>query len=156
MLNNKPTAGYLQRSWGIYAAASASIFLGALIYLFLRPVPFIFLNWIDFYDMALVHSLRPLTVPLHTRLPEWMVFSLTNGLWTFAYALIMTHIWWGRRSFAGFFWLASVPLLGVCHELAQFFGFIPGTFCYQDLLAGFIGACLGFWVVFQKKIKKAV
>jgi hypothetical protein len=66
-----------------------------------------------------------------------------NGLWAFAYALLITGIWSGSESWLKYFWMASIPVLVFGYEILQYFGTIPGTFCIQDLALGFGGLILG-------------
>ena len=148
MTNTKAVAPIFSENGLIFTAAFASLLLGALIYLFLRPAPVLFVNWLELIGLKqLLQVIRSSTLPLHTNLPQWFVYSLPNGLWTFAYALIMTRIWWGRKTVVSYFWLGTIPLLGAGYESLQYLGLIPGTFCPYDLLLGFLGASLGFILV---------
>jgi hypothetical protein len=80
--------------------------------------------------------------------PDWMVYSLPNGLWAFAYALIITRIWGRNKSWPRIIWLASIPALVLGFETLQFWGIVHGTFCLQDLALGLTGIILGIITVF--------
>jgi len=79
-------------------------------------------------------------------LPQWFVFSLPNGLWAFAYSLLITVIWGGSKSWIRFLWWATIPLLVIGFEVLQLIQTIPGTFCTQDMILGVAGLLLGILV----------
>ncbi len=132
----------------LYVFLSAlAIFVGGLIYILLRPSEPIFFSWISITGLdQLISATRSLSPALGQLLPEWLVFSLPNGLWAFAYALLITSIWSGSRSWLRYPWLASIPLLVLGFEILQHPGIIPGTFCIQDMALGTVGLVLGIFV----------
>ena len=124
-----------------------AIFLGGIIYILFRPTEIVFFNWIpsvgldNWFNMT-----RQKSLSLYPYLPEWIVFSLPNGLWAFAYALLITVIWSGSKSLTKYFWMASIPLLVLGFEILQYSGVIPGTFCVQDITLGLVGLITGIQV----------
>lgn len=78
--------------------------------------------------------------------PNWVVYSLPNGFWAFAYALIITAIWSGSISRLKYFWMSSIPLLVYGYEILQYFGVITGTFCRLDLALGTAGLLAGILI----------
>ena len=85
-------------------------------------------------------------------IPEWFIFSLPNGLWAFAYALLITSIWSGSKSWLRHLWMASIPILVVGYEVLQYEGLIPGTFSLQDIVFGMAGLIVG--IIIGTKIIK--
>ena len=74
-----------------------------------------------------------------------MLYSLPDGLWAFAYTIIIIAIWKGNKSYLRFFWYVSIPTLIFGFELLQLSGKFPGTFCIHDLafcLAGIIAGII--------------
>jgi len=124
-----------------------AIFLGGIIYILFRPAEAIFFNWIhpvgldNWFNIA-----RHKSLSLNLYLPEWIVFSLPNGLWAFAYALLITCIWSGSKTFSRYFWMASIPLLVLGFEILQYARVIPGTFCMRDITLGLVGLITGIQV----------
>ena len=110
--------------------AVLAILMGGMIYIFLRPSEHVFFA-----------RHYPLSQSLH--LPELIIFSLPNGLWAFAYALIITRIWLGSKSWLKYFWMASIPVLVIGFEVLQLAGIISGTFSMQDIAFGLVGLVLG-------------
>jgi len=124
--------------------------IGGLIYLYLRPSVHVYSDWIrgigldDWYN-----SLRVSALSQSLQTPDWFVFALPNGLWAFAYSLLITRIWSGSRSFLKYFWFASMPGLVFGFELLQYSGVIHGTFSLQDLAFGAAGIVFGRFVGIQ-------
>ena len=126
---------------------------GIMIYVLLRPSDYIFYNWTEKFGINdWLYSLRIHPSTVSNYLPEWFVFSLPNGLWAFAYAFFISTIWRDSKSLIKYFWMTSIPLLIFGYEGLQYFNFIPGTFCYQDLLFGSLGFITGI-LIGTKSIK---
>jgi hypothetical protein len=120
-----------------------AVFVGGLIYLFLRPVEPLFFEWIKWagYESHISHF-RQFTLRVYPVLPGWIVYSLPNGLWAFSYSLLIFCYWRKSTSRIKFFWIGTIPLVVFGFELLQFIGLLSGTFCEQDvffLFAGMIG-----------------
>jgi hypothetical protein len=79
-------------------------------------------------------------------LPKWIVYSLPNGLWAFAYALLITGIWSDSKSCVKYFWMGSIPVLVLGFEILQYPGIIRGTFSMQDIALGIAGITVGIIV----------
>jgi hypothetical protein len=118
--------------------------LGGIIYILFRVSEPVFFNWIHTFGLNnWLESVRHFSHSLRLLLPEWIVFSLPNGLWAFAYALIITGIWRGNKSWLKYYWMATIPILVFGYEILQYPGIIPGTFCFQDLTLGTVGMTTG-------------
>ncbi|KPL20420.1 MAG: hypothetical protein AMS23_10985 [Bacteroides sp. SM1_62] len=89
------------------------------------------------------------SLSLDLLLPEWFVYSLPNGLWAFAYALLITVIWSGSRTWLRYFWMASIPVLVLGYEVLQYAMIIPGTFCIKDIALGIAGLSLGIFAGYK-------
>lgn len=132
-------------SLAVCAIAFLSVFAGGLIYAFCRPGEACFPGWLGQPGLgSWIDAIRSFTLPPSAALPEWTVYSLPNGLWAFAYALVIVHIWQRRKTAMGILCLASVPVVPVAHEWMQYVQVLPGTGCLVDVLLGLFGAALGF------------
>jgi len=128
-----------------------AIFIGGLIYILLRPSEHLFFGWIRLAGLdQWISPARSLSPLLGELFPDWIIFSLPNGLWAFAYALLITSIWSGSRSWLKSFWMASIPILVLGFEILQIPGIIPGTFCIQDIAIGLLGLVLGIFIGTKK------
>ena len=127
--------------------AILTISLGGLIYILLRPTESIFFGWIKTVGLGNeLNRLRDLQLFITSTVPEWIIYSLPNGLWAFTYAAIITHIWWRSQSILKFFWIATIPLLVLGYEFLQITELLSGTFCMQDLLFGVAGIISGIFI----------
>jgi hypothetical protein len=127
----------------IYLSVLALV-LGGGIYILFRVSEPVFFQWIRAIGLnGWVNLARHKSLSLSLYLPEWVIYSLPNGLWAFAYALLITVIWRGTRTWLKYFWMASIPLLVIGFEILQYFQIIPGTFCLQDIALGIAGMTAG-------------
>ncbi|RJR26729.1 MAG: hypothetical protein C4582_01265 [Desulfobacteraceae bacterium] len=129
----------------LYAGAFLAVFFGGLVYILWRPDNLRLFGWLNGLGLTdPVESLRGCFKPVYSYLPDWFLFSLPDGLWAFSYALLISSLWWGSKSWLSFFWLASIPLVGIGYEISQYVGIIPGTFCLSDLVFSACGTVMGF------------
>lgn len=127
----------------ILLSASALI-AGGSIYILFREGEFIFHRWLQAVWPA--HWINPLPATISCpglHFPTWVIYSLPNGLWALAYALLVTSIWLKSRSILKYFWLGTIPLLVMGFELLQWAGVLRGTFCLEDLALGIAGIVAG-------------
>ncbi len=130
--------------WKTCFLAAFAILFGGLIYIFLRSPDHLFNNWIRTPGSGTwFNSIRHHFVSKSLVVPEWIVFSLPNGFWAFAYSLLITTIWSASQSRLKYFWMASIPVLIIGFEIFQATGVIHGTFCIQDITFGLAGLVLG-------------
>jgi len=130
--------------------AGLALLFGVFVYIFFRTSEFRFFHWAG--TVGLEQWLRKaragsLSWSLHT--PEWFIYSLPNGLWSFAYAVLITGIWLKSHSWLKYLWMASIPVLVTGYELLQHSGVVPGTFCIADLAFGLAGLILGMLIVIK-------
>jgi len=125
--------------------SSLAVFVGGLIYILFRPVEPVFFNWFSTVGIENWLSIvREKSLSFYSFLPQWIVYSLSNGLWAFAYTIIVLSIWTGSNSFLKYFWYLSIPVLVFGFELLQLTGELQGTFCLNDIIWGAIGITIGF------------
>lgn len=86
-------------------------------------------------------------------LPEWVVYSLPQGLWAFGLSLFMGGIWYTGPHNSGYFWLNISLMLVVLWEVFQRLGYISGTFCWIDVLTGICGVGVGVILFTFKKLE---
>ena len=124
--------------------ASISILMGTLIYILLRPSKTIFFKWINTFGYDnWINTTRQHLSTSSAFIPDWIIYSLPNGLWAFAYTIITVGIWRKNKSSIKYFWLSTIPILIFGYELLQLSPFLNGTFCLQDIFMGIAGILIG-------------
>ena len=112
---------------------------GAIIYILFRPTHLLMFNWIDNLGlMGLVNSIRPNL----ENMPEWILYSLPDGLWLFSYCLFIGYVWDFELKRC-LFVLSILPVYAVSNEIMQFFHLVSGTFDRMDLFAFLLAFALG-------------
>ncbi len=115
--------------------------VGATIYLLFRTTSLLVFHWLQtLHLLPLVMAARQLCSEI--RLPEWLLYSLPDGLWVYAVTSWMILIWSRRPPLP---WLLIGVALGVGGELGQAVGMVSGTYQHLDMifyLLGFFTACL--------------
>ena len=109
-----------------------SLLAGALIYLLFRGknlLGFMLLRRIGLEPWA--DRMRSYTADI--RLPDVVVFSLPGGLWALGYILVIDSIFGNQSRSTRIVWASVIPLLGVCSEVLQGVGLLPGVFDLWDL-----------------------
>jgi hypothetical protein len=138
-----------------YFTTLLAVLSGGVIYILFRPVEPLFFNWI--HDMGagnILSGIRKFSLPMLNHIPGWLIFSLPNGLWAFAYTLIIGTIWLGSQSQLRYFWLATIPILVFGYELLQLINVLPGTFCLLDTAFGLTGIFAGMYLIFKLKNRR--
>jgi hypothetical protein len=109
-------------------------------------------SWYETIGLGgLTKELRKLTFQFSDKIPEWILFSLPDGLWIFSYVSLMLFIWQNSVSIKNIFWISIIPILAIGSEIGQLFGLVPGTFDFADLLLYLFGMTLPF-MFFTKSI----
>ena len=132
---------------------TVALILGGLIYILFRThEPQFFTLFTKFGLDNWLNSVRQSSLSASAILPKWVIFSLPNGLWAFAYTLLILVIWSGSKAKIRYFWLITIPVLVLGFEALQYTGTIQGTFCIQDIIFGVLGISIG--ILIGNKITK--
>lgn len=120
------------RHWKLYFAIVIFI-IGGLIYLIYRPTSLIMFEWshkIGIEDWII--SLREQFG--RTVMPNWVVYSLPDGLWLLSYLIIIDSIWYKSHSILFYCFILALPVIALLSEILQLFGVINGVFDIIDFL----------------------
>lgn len=127
-----------------------SLLVGGLIYVLFRTDSLVMFQWFKKLGIIdVVNYLRNYTLPISIYLPEWVLYSLPDGLWILSYQFLMLYIWKGNISKTNFIWLILLPMIAILSEIGQLFGVISGIFDWADILCYLIGFILPY--IFLKK-----
>ena len=117
-----------------------SIISGGLIYCTFRTKKLLLFDWIRFLSLdAPIDLIRTISYDSISRIPNWLLFSVPDGLWIFSYSCLIWRIWDFKLSRGNIFWFALLPSLALGSEVMQLFRVISGTFDCVDMLVYIIG-----------------
>lgn len=126
-----------------------SLIFGILIYLFFRTESLKVFSWLKIVRINFINTnFRKSTFQIGKSLPDWFLFSLPDGLWTFSYVCLMLYIWKNEISKQNLIWITLIPLIAIFSEIAQIFHLIKGTFDINDLIFYILGLTLPF-IIFK-------
>ena len=102
------------------------LFVGILIYIFLRPDDLIYND--------LFSSPIKIKINTNSKVVNFLVYSLPNGLWSMSFSQLIFHIYKIRT--LKIIILSSIMLfVGIIIELLQYQSFMNGTFDINDIFS---------------------
>ncbi|MDZ7846933.1 MAG: hypothetical protein U5L96_09250 [Owenweeksia sp.] len=117
--------------------------VGGLIYIAFRSDTLLMFKYIAAISLDTpIEYLREITLTTKKYLPNWLLFSLPDGLWIFSYVTLTLFIWNNKITKENIFWITIIPCTVILFEIAQLLTFTPGTFDLVDLAFYLIGAAL--------------
>ncbi|MBN4054930.1 hypothetical protein JYT15_00315 [Acidimicrobium ferrooxidans] len=117
--------------------------VGSALYVLWRPTNLLVFRWLDAAGLLSVsYAARSVVGVWPGVLPEWILYSLPDGLWIYAFTSWMSSIWKGAGGLSAIAWIYSGMVLGIGSELGQGLGLVPGTFELNDLLCYGLGFLL--------------
>jgi hypothetical protein len=120
------------------------ILIGAAIYTCWRSTTLLVFAWYKWLHLyGLVATIRHAVWPVRHFLPGWILFSLPDGCWVYAFTALLAGAW-KNSSYAGWttFWCLLPAVLAVGAEGGQAFHLVPGTFDVADLMVYLIAGTL--------------
>ncbi len=110
------------------------IIMGGLIYVLFRSDKLLMFRWFKIIGInQLVIFLRNTAFIKATIVPNWIKYSLPDGLWVFSYVSLMILIWGCEISKTTAFWIFIIPAIAILSEFGQLFKIVPGTFDFNDI-----------------------
>lgn len=129
------------------------IFIGGLIYLSFRHTTLNMFKWFELMSLSnFINSIRETLHPIRTILPNWIIYSLPDGLWVYSFSSSFLIIWQDNLN-AVKYWLLIPLLLGTFAEVLQLLKILPGTSDLIDFFVCIIASILSILFV-KLKIKK--
>ena len=111
----------------------ALLFTGGMIYVIYRPKVLLLFFVADKVGVGeWVDSLRATCGSINW--PEWIVYCLPNGLWSWSYVIIIEALFCNRPFSERCLWVSVIPVIGIFSELMQCMGLLRGTYDFADLL----------------------
>jgi hypothetical protein len=111
-----------------------TLLIGSFIYISFRQDTLILFDWLrEIGVFEFIAGYRHYTLPFADNIPDWILYSLPDGLWLFSYISFALIIWDNKISKYSFFWIIIVPIIAICSEIGQLFNIIPGTYDLVDI-----------------------
>lgn len=130
----------------------ATLCCGSLIYILFRSSSLKMFIWFERINILdVIENIRNFTFIYSNNLPNFILYSLPDGLWLFSYVSLVLYLWKNELKSENLFWVFSVPLISIISELGQIFKIIPGTFDIIDLVMYLLGTILPF-IIYKKSI----
>ena len=118
--------------------------IGGFIYILFREDNLLMFNWFNSLGMKnLIDFFREHTLSINL-IPNWIKFSLPDGIWIYSLTSLMLIIWYKDSSKTKYIWLLIGPILGISAELGQLINIVPGTFDNTDLIFCLIASITPF------------
>ena len=123
--------------------------LGVLIYLLFRSESIRVFDYLTYVKLDKPLSIiRSFTLPLSQFIPDWIIYSLPDGLWLFSFSLIISEIWNKEDNIRFWFWTLLLPFTAIIWELGQAIHVFSGTFDWIDT---FIYSTVTFLIIKRNK-----
>lgn len=114
--------------------------MGGMIYVLFRPQHLLMFDWIE--TIGLTDGINTMRERGNILFPEWIIYSLPDGLWIFSYSLCIGSIWEFeiKKCIPA---LLMLPAISVFDEILQSLNMVPGTFDLMDIFAYSISSLIG-------------
>ncbi len=115
---------------------------GGIIYIAYRSKSLILFRWFDEIGISgFTNSIRDFLNHFKNHLPNWIIFSLPDGLWLYSFTSILLIIW--EKDIEKIkFWLLIPFLAFSSYELLKILKILQGTFDLVDLFIYFLAFIL--------------
>jgi hypothetical protein len=133
------------------------ILVGGLIYLAFRDTSLLMFRWAGWIGMdSAIEAMRVHSLPHRAAIPDWVLFSVPDGVWVFACTAFFARLWHDGHWAFRVFWIGLGPALAIGGELGQlpFIGLVPGTFDPADLLFYIVSGGAALWLA-QRAVQRA-
>jgi len=122
------------KSYYFFLFVLAPLFTGGIIYILFRSDKLLMFHWFKIIGAErLIYYLRGNDIIRTINIPNWVRYSLPDGLWIFSYVSLIIIIWGHKYCTTNIFWIFILPIIAIFSELGQVIGFVPGTFDPCDL-----------------------
>jgi len=141
----------MQQRRNFFLAHIFSLFIGGIIYLFFRTEKLLMFKWINFIGAEdVLNKIRLITLNFRPYIPDWLLYSMPDGLYVFSYVSLMLAVWNMKLTLTSIFWILNIPLIIIVSEIGQLFLIVPGTYDIKDLSFYLFGTVLPFFCLHKR------
>ena len=124
----------------LFFGSVVTVTFGSLIYVLFRSESLKMFNWLDAIAcFEVTQSIRSNTLKVVEVIPDWILYSLPDGLWLSSYVCLVLLIWKNKINSESAVWIFGMPIMAIMSEVGQFFKIIPGTFDWMDMIMYVLG-----------------
>ncbi len=129
---------------GTIVLALSCVLMCGLMYISFRPDTLKMFHWFKFFGILdyleeLQHN--------PARVPFWLLYNLPDGIWLFAYSILIGCIWNFKIRDCWMFVLV-MPFICIPHEFLQGLGIMHGTYDSSDVMAYVMAIVCGFLYIY--------
>lgn len=129
-----------------------TILLGGFIYVSFRVESLRMFSWFNSISLSeVIIRIRNYTLNYDLLIPNWVKFSLPDGLWLFSFTSLILITWKNEINSSNLFWLIGLPIIALLSEIGQSISIMPGTFDWIDIAMYLFGFMLPF-IINKKSI----
>lgn len=112
------------------------VVMGSMIYIMFHRESLLVFQWIKIAGLSgPVADLRSFTFPLSRMMPQWIRYSLADGIWVYSGTALLLMIWRGKpKTYLSRLWILLPLVTAVGAEVLQLLCLVQGTFCKTDML----------------------
>ncbi|WP_333809263.1 hypothetical protein [Flavobacterium sp.] len=122
-----------------------TILLGGFIYVSFRVESLRMFSWFNSISLSeVIIRIRNYTLNYDFLIPDWVKFSLPDGLWLFSFISLILITWKNEINSSNLFWLIGLPIIALLSEIGQSISIVPGTFDWIDIAMYLFGFMLPF------------
>lgn len=135
-----------------YLYSISPLLIGGLIYISFRVESLRMFSWFNSISLSeVIIRIRNYTLNYDFLIPDWVKFSLPDGLWLFSFTSLTLITWKSEINSSNLFWLIGLPIIALLSEIGQSISIIPGTFDWIDIAMYLFGFMLPF-IINKKSI----
>jgi len=124
--------------------------VGALIYILFRSNTLLIFKWLEYININdTIHVVRNHTVLLCKYIPDFLLYSLPDGIWVYSATSALLLIW--EHTLYKHLWIYLPVTSAVAAEILQSTGLIAGTFCMFDIIAYITGLILSCIIINKRR-----
>ena len=130
--SDKTILDKISSSWRM-ALAILFFIVGGVIYVSYRVKSLYMFNWFNILGLDNYVDYLRSNIGAY-RIPNFVKYSLPDGLWLFAYFLVIKTIYGTEMSKVAIISYSALPLIAIGSEILQIFNLVPGVFDNSSLI----------------------
>ena len=115
---------------------------GGMVYILFRSESIMMFKWLPF--LGSVRKMISVNHDIHY--PDFLIYSMPDGLWLLSYILLIGTIW-NFKYQRCLYIIMLLPIFAISHEILQLYHLVPGRFDVLDVVVYVIATITGLSVL---------